>query len=389
MRRMWSRYLIPSTLVVLIALCCVPAAAESEDAESGFGKYLCQGTNDGPYWPTQGWRRAKPEEFGMDSSKLAKAIEYMASPEHSTDGLAIIKNGYIVAEAYFGAFKMDEKHRSASVAKSFTSTLIGIAIDQELISGVDAKLCEYFDEWDCDDGDDLRSKITIRHALTLTTGLKWQEDWINFNPATNDAIKMGRGGNPLAYVLSKDGEHEPGTSFAYSTGDPMLLSGVISRATRMNALEFARKNLFEPMGVSSVEWRSDGHGNTVTSSSLRLTVRDYAKLGYLFLNKGKWEDRQVVSEEWVSQSTRTDPSVTMWPAYGYLWHVNLPLRLNAPDSRIPASSYMAEGVGGQTIVVMPSKDLVISKMASIRGLGQIPVEFLTLILDAVNDGAGP
>ena len=117
---------------------------------------------------------------------------------------------------------------------------------------------------------------------------------------------------------------------------------------------------------------------------LHLTVRDYAKFGYLYLNKGKWEDKQIVQEEWVVKSTRTDPGVKMWKAYGYLWHVNLPLRLNAEGSNIPADSYMAEGILGQNIVIIPSKDLVIVKVANKQGEGINLVKFLTLVLDAVD-----
>ena len=116
---------------------------------------------------------------------------------------------------------------------------------------------------------------------------------------------------------------------------------------------------------------------------LHLTVRDYAKFGYLYLNKGKWEDKQIVQEEWVVKSTRTDPGVKMWKAYGYLWHVNLPLRLNAEGSNIPADSYMAEGILGQNIVIIPSRDLVIIKVANNQGEGINLVKFLTLVLDAV------
>lgn len=204
MKRILKSYLIPSTIVFVIASCSTPATAElnSEYAKSEFKKYISQGKKDGVYWPTKGWRTAKPEEVGMNSSKLVKAIEYAASPQYKTDGVAIIKSGYIVAEAYFGTFQKDTKHISHSVAKSFTSALVGIAIDKGLIWGVDEKLCQYFDQWDCDDKDDIRNKISIRHALTLTTGLKWKEDWVNFNPATNDAIKMIYNRKFLGYMLN-------------------------------------------------------------------------------------------------------------------------------------------------------------------------------------------
>jgi len=373
--------LITLTILLVIASCGISTAAEI--AKSEFGKYICQGEDEGVYWPTKEWKAARPEEMGMNSEKLAKAIEYAADPQYKTDGVAIIKNGYMVAEAYLGEFQKDTKHVSHSMAKSFTSALIGIAIDKGLISGVDEKLCQYFDEWDSDD--DMRSKISIRNALTLTTGLKWHEDWVNFDPDTNDAMQMIYSRQFLGYMLDRESIHEPGEFFTYSTGDPMLLSGVISKATGMNALEFAKENLFQPMGISSVRWDSDSQGYTATFAMLYLTVRDYAKFGYLYLNKGKWEDKQIVSEKWVNTSTRTDPTVRMWDAYGYLWHVNLPLRLNAQDSNIPADGYMAEGIMGQHIFIIPSKDLVIVKVANSQDRGIDLVKFLKLVLDAIDE----
>lgn len=120
---------------------------------------------------------------------------------------------------------------------------------------------------------------------------------------------------------------------------------------------------------------------------LQHRVRDYARFGYLYLNKGKWEDKQIVSEEWVSTSTRTDPSVSMWDEYGYLWHVNLPSRWSAQGSKIPADVFMAEGVLRQNIIVVPSRDLVIVKVASEQGGGPDMGKLVALVLDAINGGA--
>ncbi len=123
---------------------------------------------------------------------------------------------------------------------------------------------------------------------------------------------------------------------------------------------------------------------------LQTTVRDFAKLGYLFLNKGCWENQQIVSREWVEQATKTDPSVKMWDAYGYLWHVDLPNRLQFKFTRSPVSSdtiprdgFMAEGVLGQNIFIIPSKDLVIVRVANETGRKMDLVKFLTMVLGAI------
>ncbi len=113
--------------------------------------YLSQGDYNGNLLADQRMEVCKPEAVGVNSEKLLRAIEYAATPAFNTDGLVIIRKGYIVGESYFGKFKIDSRHQSASMAKSFTSTLIGIAIDKGLIKGIDEKLCQYYPEWKCDD----------------------------------------------------------------------------------------------------------------------------------------------------------------------------------------------------------------------------------------------
>ncbi len=351
---------------------------------------LGQGEYTGAYWPTRNWRKCRPEAVGMSSEKLLAAIEYASTPMFRTEGLLILRKGYIVGEAYFGSFTMDSLHGSYSMAKSVTSTLIGIALDKGLISGIDERLCRYFPEWDCDDPADYRGRITLRHALTLTTGLEWQEDWTRWDPDTNDALKMGRSGRFLRYMAQKKGRYPPGSRFIYSTGDPMLLSRVIQKAAGMSAFEFAKQNLFLPLNITRVEWESDLDGYTATAWGLQATVRDYAKFGYLFLHRGLWEDKAVVSQEWVQKATRTDSTVNGWAAYGYLWHVNLPLRLkfgrpSGSTEHLPADGFMAEGVKGQHIIVIPSRDLVLVRVADQAQTAMDLVRFLTLVLEAFRD----
>jgi len=386
------RFVFTTLLAALLLYSCnTPAqkgSAQGDEQTSADAGFLGKGKYTGAYWPTGEWRECKPEAVDMNSAKLLKAIAYAATPTFNTDGLAVIRKGHIVAEAYLGNFRIDSRHVSHSMAKSFTSTLVGIAIDKGQIEGVDEKICKFYDQWDCDDADDLRSRITLRHAMTLTTGLEWKEDWSKWDPKTNDALKMGASGHFVEYMAQKSGLYEPGQQFVYSTGDPMLLSKVIQEATGMSAFAYARENLFGPLNITAVDWDRDKDGYTSTAWGLRMSVRDYAKFGYLYINKGRWQGKQMVSEQWVEQSTRTDPGVRMWAAYGYLWHVNLPYRLRwskspVPLDSIPQDGYMAEGVLGQSIVIIPSKDLVIVRVANETGGHMDLVKFLTMVLDAI------
>ena len=386
------RFVFAALLTALVLnSCSTPIQKTSSrgiDQTSAGAGWLGKGKHTGQYWPNKEWRTCSPEAVGMNSEKLLQAIEYAATPGFNTDGLVVIRKGHIVGKAYFGNFKSNSKHISHSMAKSFTSALVGIAIDKGLIEGIDERICQYYDGWDCNDEDDLRSKISLRHAMTLTTGLKWHEDWSKWDPDTNDALKMSASGYFMKYMSQRDGLYEPGQRFSYSTGDPTLLSRVIQEATGMTVFEYARQNLFEPLNITNVRWDQDRDGYTSTAWGLYATVEDYAKFGYLFLNKGRWEDKQIVSEEWVEKATNTDPSVKMWEAYGYLWHVNLPYRLKwnkspVPLDSIPRDGYMAEGVLGQNIVIIPSKDLVIVRVANQTRGGMDLVKFLTMVIDAI------
>jgi CubicO group peptidase (beta-lactamase class C family) len=388
------RFIVASWLTaLLLSGCTTPAPKASPVATAntqGHAGYLGKDEYTGKYWPTKEWRNCRPEAVGMNSDKLLQAIEYATTAAFNTEGLIIIRKGHIVGEAYFGNFKINSRHTSHSMAKSLTSALVGIAIDKGLIKDIDERICQYYQEWNCKDKDDLRSRITIRHAMTLTTGLEWQEDWSKWDPATNDALKMGQSGRFTKYMAERKGLHEPGQRFYYSTGDPMLLSRVIQGVAGVTAFEFARQNLFKPLNITNIDWQEDRDGYTSTGWGLNTTVRDYAKFGYLYLNKGYWEDRKVVSREWVEKSTQTDPTVKMWNAYGYLWHVNLPVRLSIrrpplSTAAIPADGYMAEGVRGQNIFIIPSKDLVIVRVASQTKEAMDLVKFLTMVLNTIEN----
>jgi CubicO group peptidase (beta-lactamase class C family) len=121
-----------------------------------------------------------------------------------------------------------------------------------------------------------------------------------------------------------------------------------------------------------------------------MSVRDFAKYGYLFLKHGNWDGQQIVPEAWVQASTETDPTVRMWPIYAYLWHTNFPMLFRGKGDHIPADAYMAEGVLGQNIFVFPSQGLVVVKVANSRGLHPDPdqLRLLTLLLDAIQEDDG-
>ena len=357
--------------------------------------FLKKGLYQGKYWPTYGWKSCLPEEVGMDSDLLLRAYDYAANPDVYTRGLVIIRRGYIVGEAYFGNFDLYSRHPSYSVAKSFMSALIGIGIDQRIFESVDEPISHYYPELNQKKGMRVRSylpgdlsssgskrKITIENLLTMTSGLEWNEDDLN-NLIANDVVLMALQDNYAQYVLSKPIIHDPGTVWNYSSGDPMLLSGLFNRVLGISAFQFGLEHLFSPIGIPQIIWENDPVGQTIGGWGIEATVREYAKFGYLYSKGGEWEDRQIVPGNWIYQSVQ--PVSENVNNYGYLWWLR-PSLGGYDGSLIPDDTFFARGLFTQEIFVIPSKDLVIVRMADdLTSNEWNEVDFLTIILESLLD----
>ncbi len=323
-----------ASLVLIVALALVPVSNPSHAVENP------------DYWPTAGWRTSTPEAQGMDSAELAGLVNYLTAPSFYMDSLIVIRHGYIVAEAYFPPVTMEDRHQLHSSSKSFTSALIGIAIDKGYISGVDAKVLDIFSDHTFENMDDQKSSITVADLLKMSAGLKCDmyvypdnviydtEDWVQ---ATLDL--------PMMYT--------PGTEFHYCNPATTVLAGIIKQTTGMSALDFANEYLFGPLGIEGATWYADSKGVNRGASSLAVTPRDMAKLGFLYLHNGAWDGEQIISADYVYNSTHTQ-MVDAFPGfdYGYQWWV-------LPSLNIA----FAIGYSGQYIWVLPDKDLIFIQTA--------------------------
>jgi CubicO group peptidase (beta-lactamase class C family) len=367
------------------------------------GSNVSSASSLAPYFPTTEFRTATPTEAGFDPQKFDAALAF-TTPQSHTHGLLILRHGYVVSEQYSNGLTESSRRESYSMAKSFSSALIGIAIGAKLLTGVDQRLCEFYGTypgWDCSNTSDPRSRITIAHAMNVMTGLEWHEDWRSNATGTNDAIAGTISGNMLDYVLAKPAVDEPGTVSRYSTGDPALLSGVIQGATGKTALEYAREVLLGPIGIPDLQWNSDSKRRTTTFAGIQGTLREFAKFGHLFLRRGNWDGRQIVPESWVDFTTQAKDRCA--DTYRYLWHINPPMRLaendpNCPDfpacpptkiANLPANAFFAEGVTGQFIFIVPSADIVVARIATDANGSDYWDEyargFLERLLDAVTN----
>ncbi len=245
------------------------------------------------------------------------------------------------------------RHYCNSVTKSFTSALIGIAIDQGKINGVDEKLLSFFPEYnEIANLDERKESITLENVLTMSAGFTWDEWSTPYGHPENASTKMAGTSDWNKYVLDLPMNDNPGTKFVYNSGCTLLLSGIIANKTGQSAEEFAKENLFNALGITNWEWLTSPNEITNTGWGLFLHPVNMAMFGYLYLKNGLLNGEQVVSEDWVNESTSNhiDP-------YGYQWWM-IP---NVFVETYPEAdgAYYAIGYGGQYIFVLPNLNMVV------------------------------
>ena len=295
------------------------------------------------YWPTQGWKTATPESQGMDSTPLLNMLEVIWDQDIKIDSVLVVRNGYIVMDAYGYPREERDSPNIRSCSKSVTSALIGIAIDKGLINSVNEPVLDFFPERVAKELDDDKNAMTLENLLTMSSGLDCRDNW---RYRWRGIQEMKRSSDWVQFMLDLPMAEKPGTKFNYCNGVTFLLSAILQQKTGMNALTFANKHLFEPLGIDDHWWSSNVQGITFGYSRLHLRPRDMAKIGYLYLNNGMWEDRQLISSQWIVESTRKHMSTTGSIGYGYQWWTT--------DSH----EYLAMGYGGQFIFVVPDKNIV-------------------------------
>jgi CubicO group peptidase (beta-lactamase class C family) len=242
------------------------------------------------------------------------------------------------------AFDADTLHDMKSVSKSVASLALGIAIDRGLIGNINEPILDFFAELS-DMHSPERDRIQLLHALTMSMGLKWVE----VTPATGDFNTW----DPCRYVLGLPVSAPPGQEFFYNTGALRLVSAIVHKATGRPLDEFARATLFEPLGITAIDW-DRVRGDTDAGGGLRLRPRDMAKIGQLVLASGRWNERQIVSKAWIEASTTRKIEATDGQSYGYLWWLGRSLFNGREVWWVGAL-----GRGGQSIRIVPELDLVV------------------------------
>lgn len=315
---------------------------------------LEQGQRTPDYWPTDEWRVSAPELQGMSSAVLHELHAYIRSQNLPLDSYLVVRHGYIVYEDYPSeSFGVDDYHVLHSVTKSFTSALIGIAIELGYIPSVDTPVVSFFPNRTIANLDDRKQRMTVEHLLNMMAGLDWDEWTYPYTDARNDLVQMISSNDCIQFMLDRVMVAEPGTTWVYNTGASHLLAGIIRETTGQLPLAFALAHLFGPLGISHVFWSVDRTGLNYGGSALHLRPRDMAKFGLLYLNDGEWDGTQVVPTAWVDASQQSEASPWTGTGYGYQWW-----------KQFLMNTFEARGLNSQWIIVHPEYDLVVVQTAS-------------------------
>ncbi|MCP3976405.1 MAG: serine hydrolase [bacterium] len=341
MRRRIHRQL--SALAVGLALTLVLAACGSSPATTSTP--VAVPTADGVLWPTDGWHVSTPESEGVDSDQLASMFERIARANYAIDNVTIIRHGSIVADAYVPPYGPRKRHIVHSCTKSVVSTLIGIAIEESLISGVDVPLLALFEGAAVDNVDERKEALTLENTLTMATGMDAKDSYLY---RWRGLTAMRESDDWTAHALSNPMVADPGTRFDYTNTGSYLLSSALQKATGTTTADYADQHLFGPLGITNYDWPTSPEGVNIGWGELWLTPHDMAKIGYLMLQDGKWEGTQLVPQQWVlAATTQQIAAGTLSDGYGYQWWVD------------DDGYFMALGYAGQYIVVLPDQDAVV------------------------------
>ena len=260
------------------------------------------------------------------------------------DSLLVVRHGRIVAEAYYAPFRPGMRHLVNSVTKAVVGTLAGIAVQSGEIASVDEPVLESFRWRTVANAEGSKAQLKIAHLLDMTSGLDWNEPLTAAPPET--MLEMARSRDWVGFVLDRPMAHAPGTVFNYNSGDWHLVSAILARKTGLDTLEYARRTLFAPLGIADATWRADPQGVRSGGFGLSLQPRDMAKIGYLYLQRGRWAGQRIVSEAWIDRvfHATVDMNLGSTPRFRYAsgwWTI--------PEKR----AYLAVGFLRQLIIVLP------------------------------------
>jgi CubicO group peptidase (beta-lactamase class C family) len=316
-----------------------------------------------------GIKTASLSEVGIDSNKIIELTDsILAGYYTNVHSLLIIRHNKLVYENYFpgedefftqklGVINhgRDSLHDCRSISKSVVSSCVGIAIGQGKIKSVNEKIFTYLPEYALYDTG-MKKDITIKDLLTMSSGIEWNE-LIPYEDSANSERKIGEQIDPVKYYLSQRIISKPGTVWNYSAGCTYTLAAIVKKVTGLDIDAFAKQNIFDPLGISDFVWLKRANGLPYAPAGLRLRSRDMAKFGSLYLNQGKWKNKQIIPEVWTEESFKFQITIEQFKGYGYQFWC-----YSGPDDVIDrqiTKTIQAEGRGDQRIFVNNQYDFLV------------------------------
>lgn len=311
---------------------------------------IAQTAPSGTYWPGDKWRTATPESQGIDSQALAAAIDQVRQKQWGVHSLLVIRHGYVVAAADFYPYNSSvAPHDLASVTKTITSTLTGVAVGNGLLR-LDQPLLSFFPNESPANPDEKKRSITVGNVLHMESGLD-----CGYLPGEQELEQMKRSANWVKYALSLPMKYEPGTHASYCSPGYHLLGSIIGAASKMTELDFGKKYLFGPLGIRDVVWADDPQRRNHGWGDSHFYPEDVAKIGYLYLHGGEWNGRPIVPRDWVTMSVTPPAGGRGEPGgFGIEWGAS-----NGANGR----QFGGNGRGGQILIVWPDLDMIVVSMA--------------------------
>jgi CubicO group peptidase (beta-lactamase class C family) len=303
----------------------------------------------------------------MSRDTIAKLIQIINSnPPKDFRGLIVIKDNKLVVEEYFSTYWRETIHDIRSAGKSVTSLLLGIAIDKGLVKSTEQSIYDFFPSPEFIRPDkDGHQDIKIKHLLTMSSGLSADDNAENSPGSTGNWLTTD---NWVNFAISLPMIFTPGQKYVYNDVCPMLVGAIIEEASGKKLSDFAKENLFTPLGIREFYWYTAPNGRTGPMGNLYISAVDFAKLGQLIINKGLWQGKTIISPAWINEISvkrfdisKDDPFAN---AYGYFWYT--------ATKEVNGKKYdciYASGNGGNLLFVVPGENLVVSLLSSAYGQG--------------------
>jgi len=314
-------------------------------SNSGYSYQIPARINDG-------WATGSMYETNIDAKKLVELIYNIRNNSYKNiHSILIVKDGILILEEYFHGFHYQQSHQIRSTTKSIGSILTGIAIDHQFIKDINQKIYPYFKDYKIvQDWNEEVKDVTLKTLLTMTSGFACDDHLI---PNFQCEKAMYKTNDWLEYALNLPMAYKPGEHWAYNSSSLIVVSEIISKTSKLTITEFADKYLFKPLGINEFQWGFSPKGRAFFGGNAKMKPRDMGKIGLIMLNRGKWNDRQIISERWIKESTSEHVQSQNSTGYGYLWWTG---KQTFGEQNI--SAYWAAGNGGNYVFVCPALSLV-------------------------------